>query len=197
MAITLWRSKTGQDDSDKTLLKVISITCESAVLPLTTLLAAVIIYQAHPVSFFLFLESTSSHPRFQRKGEDNVVLLLVLVTGKLYTLVLLRTLNSRNELRQRFRSHSLGRNSLGNWQWDKSGKSTTTSTLDPAMPGERVSDVRTGSRIPSLVSESIAPNEDVLTVSGRTQEVQFGTPSMDAREKGFNTTGHPSMLKAA
>lgn len=54
-----------------------------------------------------------------QQGQDNLVLLFVLLTGKLYAYCLLRTLNSRTRLRERMKSHDLGRTSLGDWQWNQ------------------------------------------------------------------------------
>jgi hypothetical protein len=55
---------------------------------------------------------------FQRSAY-HLVVFFVLLTGKLYTLGLLRTLNSRVKLRQRMKSHDMGRTSLSDWQWEQ------------------------------------------------------------------------------
>ena len=53
-----------------------------------------------------------------------------MLTGKLYAFVLLRTLNARGNLRQRFKSHDLGRVSLGTrWQWQNDKAATMCTTL--------------------------------------------------------------------
>ncbi|KAJ3873089.1 hypothetical protein F5051DRAFT_506755 [Lentinula edodes] len=51
--------------------------------------------------------------------ESNLVLFFVLLSGKLYSYGLLRTLNSRDGFRLRLNSHNLGRATLSNWQWDQ------------------------------------------------------------------------------
>jgi hypothetical protein len=52
--------------------------------------------------------------------KDHLILFFVLLTGKLYAIGMLYTLNSRVMLRERMRSTDLGRTSLaGTWQWDQ------------------------------------------------------------------------------
>lgn len=58
--------------------------------------------------------------------KDHLVLFFVLLTGKLYVIGMLRTLNSRAKLRERMKSHDLGRTSLGDFQWDRARGSDMT-----------------------------------------------------------------------
>lgn len=55
-----------------------------------------------------------------QRVHDHLVLFFVLLTGKLYVFGMLRTLNSRVKLRERMKSHDLGRTSLENWSWEQS-----------------------------------------------------------------------------
>jgi len=48
---------------------------------------------------------------------DNIVILMLLLSGKFYAYGLLRTLNSRQNLRDRMDSRELGRVSLSEWTW--------------------------------------------------------------------------------
>ncbi|KAJ4469665.1 hypothetical protein J3R30DRAFT_1546591 [Lentinula aciculospora] len=96
---TLWRAKTGLKDSDRVVWSVITLTCESASLPCISMIAAVSLYHS--------------------KKEGNLVLFFVLLSGKLYSYGLLRTLNSRDGFRLRLNSQNLGRATLSDWQWDR------------------------------------------------------------------------------
>jgi hypothetical protein len=53
------------------------------------------------------------------QGEGrHLVLFFLLMTGKFYTLGIMRSLNSRPELRGRMTSDDIGRTSLSDWRWD-------------------------------------------------------------------------------
>ncbi|KAF8897844.1 hypothetical protein BD779DRAFT_405271 [Infundibulicybe gibba] len=93
----LWRSKVGSIETDRIVLHVIHLTWETTALPSICLLTAAILYHGVP----------SAH--------DHLVLFFTLLTGKLYAIGLLRTLNSRMKLRQRMQSRKFGRTSL----WDR------------------------------------------------------------------------------
>ncbi|SJL02059.1 uncharacterized protein ARMOST_05383 [Armillaria ostoyae] len=110
----------------------------------------------------------------------NLLHLFVNIAGKLYVYMLLWTLNYRDELRVRMKSHDLGRVSLGNWQWEQSGSSE-----DPATTLDRPMSFA-GSTASSRLSELIAPNE-VVEASGRTitREAYMSTPNLDSHERGF------------
>ncbi|KAF8974163.1 hypothetical protein BDZ97DRAFT_355 [Flammula alnicola] len=101
LMISLWHSRTGFKEIDKTVVKVIHMTWESAILPSFCMVIAVGLYHARP------------------RMDDHLVLFFVLLTGKFYTFGMLRTLNSRTKLRQRMQSHDFGRTSLSTWQWDQ------------------------------------------------------------------------------
>jgi hypothetical protein len=48
------------------------------------------------------------------------------MTGKLYTLGILRSLNSRPDLRGRMTSDDVGRRSLSDWQWGDESENTVS-----------------------------------------------------------------------
>ncbi|KAF5321232.1 hypothetical protein D9619_000492 [Psilocybe cf. subviscida] len=99
---TLWKSRTGLREIDKTVHRVIFITWESSILPSISMIISAGLYHAAP------------------QRSDHLVLFFVLLTGKFYTFGMLRTLNARIRLRERMKSHDLGRTSLSGWQWDAS-----------------------------------------------------------------------------
>ncbi|KAF8192453.1 hypothetical protein BJ912DRAFT_261608 [Pholiota molesta] len=66
--------------------------------------------------------------------DDHFVLFFVLLSGKFYTFGMLRTLNSRKKLRQRMKSHDLGRTSLSSWQWDRTPPETGYERSEPMEP---------------------------------------------------------------
>jgi len=51
--VALWKSKTGEMTSDRVILKVISLTSESAVLPAICMLIAVSLFFGMPVSRYV------------------------------------------------------------------------------------------------------------------------------------------------
>ncbi|KAJ7577337.1 hypothetical protein C8J56DRAFT_1113329 [Mycena floridula] len=89
-----------------------SITCQTAVLSAASLITAAAFYHAH------------AH------GDDNLIIFFIMLTGKLYTFAVLRMLNSRDRLHQRFSSQDLGRISLGDWH-EKNTVGTMESTANP------------------------------------------------------------------
>ncbi|KAF8913771.1 hypothetical protein CPB84DRAFT_5464 [Gymnopilus junonius] len=110
LSVSLWRSRTGLREVDKTIFKVIHITWESAILPSICMVIAVGLYHAKP------------------RVDDHLVLFFVLLTGKFYTFGMLRTLNSREKLRREIQAHEhgLGRTSLSTWEWDSATLHTAT-----------------------------------------------------------------------
>ncbi|KAI0254854.1 hypothetical protein BJV78DRAFT_1120509 [Lactifluus subvellereus] len=100
LMVYLWRSRTGVDNLDKALHHIITVTWGSAALPSALQIIAVSLYN-----------SKSSESR-------HLVLFFLLLTGKFYTLGILRSLNSRPDLRGRMTSDDIGRRSLSEWQWD-------------------------------------------------------------------------------
>ena len=49
--------------------------------------------------------------------EQTLALFFIIITGKVYALSLMHTINSRRAMRERFKSHDLGRTSLSRFQW--------------------------------------------------------------------------------
>ncbi|KAF8076479.1 hypothetical protein FPV67DRAFT_1664740 [Lyophyllum atratum] len=101
LVTSLWRMKTGLVELDKVLMHIIGISLESSALSSVCMLVAAGLYHASP------------------HQQDHLILFFVLLTGKLYAIGMLHTLNSRAKLRQRMKSNDLGRASLGDWQWDQ------------------------------------------------------------------------------
>jgi hypothetical protein len=100
--------------SDKVIHRVIAITWESAALPSLFTLIAVSVYHVRMVSASGSTEIyVLNHLILLQDSNYHLVRLFVFLTGKLYTIGLLRTLNSRIRLRERLQSHDLGRVSLG------------------------------------------------------------------------------------
>ncbi|KAF9568998.1 hypothetical protein CPC08DRAFT_284333 [Agrocybe pediades] len=134
LMLSLWRSRTGLREADKTVVKVIHITWESAVLPSICMVVAVGLYHAAP-----------------RIG-DHLVLFFVLLTGKFYTFGMLRTLNSRQNLRLSMQSHGLGRTSLGDWDWDQATlRMANERKQSAASTSEVSSNVETRLSLPQVV----------------------------------------------
>ncbi|KAK0487029.1 hypothetical protein EDD18DRAFT_1192900 [Armillaria luteobubalina] len=163
MTAQLLQSKIGVPATDSVVQSVIYIAWESAILPQLSMLTAVIIFHSHESSAL------------------NLLHLFVNIAGKLYVYMLLWTLNYRDELRVRMKSHDLGRVSLSNWQWEQSGSSE-----DPATTLDRPMSFA-GSTSSSRMPELIAPNE-VVEASGRTitREAYMSTPNLDSHERGFS-----------
>ncbi|KAK0468424.1 uncharacterized protein EV420DRAFT_1504367 [Desarmillaria tabescens] len=169
MTMQLLQSKIGVPAADGVVQTVIYVAWESAILPQLSMLAAVIIFHSHARSFIS-----------REANRLNILHLFVNTAGKLYVYMLLWTLNYRDELRVRMKSHDLGRVSLSNWQWDQSGSSE-----DPATTLDRP--MSYASSVPSSrLPESIAPDE-VIEASGRTitREAYMSTPNLDSHERGF------------
>lgn len=56
----------------------------------------------------------------------NLVLFFWLMTGKLYTLGIMRSLNSRPDLRSWMTSVDMGRTSVSDWQWGDEPENTVS-----------------------------------------------------------------------
>ncbi|THV08293.1 hypothetical protein K435DRAFT_6309 [Dendrothele bispora CBS 962.96] len=190
LIFNLWRSKTGQKNSDQVVNSVIWITCISSAMPCITMVCAVSLYHSERGS--------------------NLVLLFVLLTSKFYTFGLLRSLNARRNLRLRMKSHGLGRVSLSTWRWDQMQTQATTivpetpdptsqTTTDKAHPfrvsfgsipprpstrATATSSILTSSRL----EEEIAPHQTSVMASGvspMSPEITFSSPRLDSLERGY------------
>lgn len=143
LMVYLWKSKTGLGYLDKALKHIIGITWESAAIPSILMIISVILYHCKaPV-------------------ERRLSLPFILLTGKFYILGMLRTLNSRPKLRERMKSHDLGRTSLSDWTWNQ--PSTIGNDLpiapDAALPqssvwSSTIGDGRRSSLAPTFSSAS-------------------------------------------
>jgi hypothetical protein len=128
--VWLWQSKTGLDNLDQALDRIVAVTWESAAVPSAFQIIAVSLYDSKSVRSSPEYYSTSQEHRLiyaGRQGESHhLVLFFSLMTGKLYTLAILRSLNSRPELRGRMTSDDVGRRSLSDWQWGNDSENTVS-----------------------------------------------------------------------
>ncbi|KAI9467162.1 hypothetical protein BJY52DRAFT_50917 [Lactarius psammicola] len=108
LMVWLCQSKTGLDNLDQALDHIVAVTWESAAVPSAFQIVAVSLYDS---------KSGESH---------HLVLFFSLMTGKLYTLGILRSLNSRPDLRGRMTSDDIGRRSLSDWQWGSESENTVS-----------------------------------------------------------------------
>ncbi|KAF9478173.1 hypothetical protein BDN70DRAFT_65061 [Pholiota conissans] len=171
LIISLLRSRTGFKEIDKTVVKVVHMTWESAVLPLMCMLIGVGLYHAQP------------------ETDDHLVLFFVLLTGKFYTFGMLRTLNSRAKLRQRMNSQDLGlgRTSLSSWQWDQTPPETQYERSEPVAPTSLVPE----SSLSVVTMKPVSETTDSPSIIGSQNQLAFGSgvqvfnsPPLDAQEKG-------------
>ncbi|KDR83892.1 hypothetical protein GALMADRAFT_683195 [Galerina marginata CBS 339.88] len=173
LMVSLWRSKTGLLEVDKTVIKVIHITWESAILPSICMIIAVGLYHAKPTI------------------DDHLVLFFVLLSGKFYTFGMLRTLNSRAKLRQEMEScaNEIGRTTLSTWEWDQA-------TLHGTSGGRGESAVSTY-EVPVVMDQFDRgspedrtgkglgpPEENVSNLRSFASKVDISTPAMEAQEMG-------------
>jgi hypothetical protein len=141
VVVVLWRCKTGSLQSDKIVHRVIIVAWESAALPAICTIVAAALYHAILVSgIYSSLTALNFQFVFIQYTYDHVVVLLVLQTGKLYTLGMLRSLNMRAKLRQKFRSVDLGgRISLPTVNCDTYSAITSMANNSDPCPDVRVS----------------------------------------------------------
>jgi hypothetical protein len=124
----LWHSKTGVDNLDKALKHIITVTWGSAAVPSAFQIIAVSMYNSESVRLFRYNKRHQAKDRLgvpQGEGR-HLVLFFLLMTGKFYTLGVMRSLNSRPELRGRMTSDDIGRTSLSDWQWDDEHRHSDT-----------------------------------------------------------------------
>lgn len=123
MIRSLWKSRTGLAEIDKTVHRIIFLTWESSILPSILMIISVGLYHAAPVGGYSggFLQKLlyRLYSIYQQRS-DHLVLFFVLLTGKFYAFGMLRTLNARARLHSGMNSHDLGRTSLSSWQWASS-----------------------------------------------------------------------------
>ena len=130
--VWLWQSKTGLVNLDQALDHIVAVTWESAAVPSAFQIIAVSLYDSRSVRSLPEHYSTSQEHWLTityagLQGESHhLVLFFSLMTGKLYTLGILRSLNSRPDLRGRMTSDDVGRRSLSDWQWGNESENTIT-----------------------------------------------------------------------
>ncbi|KZP20163.1 hypothetical protein FIBSPDRAFT_954777 [Athelia psychrophila] len=113
LTVYFWRSRTGLTSSNTVLFKLTAIAWETALLPAISMLTAISLYCSN---------------RNEDGAINQIPYFFFVMTGKLYTVGFLRTLNVRTKLRERLQSQDLGRVSLGNWTWDQAAKDLDNST---------------------------------------------------------------------
>ncbi|KZP04139.1 hypothetical protein FIBSPDRAFT_844333 [Athelia psychrophila] len=119
VTVYFWRSRTGLTSSNTVLFKLTAIAWETALLPAISMLTAI----------SLFCSNRNEDVHYKLQGAINQIpYFFFVMTGKLYTVGFLRTLNVRTKLRERLQSQDLGRVSLGNWTWDQAAKDLDNST---------------------------------------------------------------------
>lgn len=123
---------------------------ESAALPTIAMILAASLYSSKEVT-------TPRH----------LDLFFILLTGKLYTLGILRTINSRVIFRERLASADHGRTSLSDYKWDQPSSNVSSSTPKPLAPDER------------LESVSVSPPSGVLEEGENSRDVTLSTALQD------------------
>jgi hypothetical protein len=115
--VYLWRSRTGVDNLDKALNHIIAVTWGSAAIPSILQIIAVSLYNSDSVRDPLCNGGLPLMTGLSQGESHNLVLFFWLMTGKFYTLGIMRSLNSRPNLRDWMTSDGIGRTSLSDWQW--------------------------------------------------------------------------------
>ncbi|CCM02750.1 uncharacterized protein FIBRA_04858 [Fibroporia radiculosa] len=106
LSFCLWRQRTGVEYLDKTITYVITITWQSAALPCVCMLVGAVLVATEP------------------RGAANLSILFLVSTGKLFTMGILSTLNSRVAVRKRI-SIQLGHPSWSDGPQFATGQSQT------------------------------------------------------------------------
>lgn len=150
---TLWKSRTGLREIDKTVHRVIFITWESSILPSISMIISAGLYHAAPVGDLQPIKRDTLLILSQQRS-DHLVLFFVLLTGKFYTFGMLRTLNARIRLRERMKSHDLGRTSLSGWQWDASSTQVERQSSLLSIPVSVIASIRCYRRPRHLFKEA-------------------------------------------
>ncbi|KZP03371.1 hypothetical protein FIBSPDRAFT_905071 [Athelia psychrophila] len=155
LTVYFWRSRTGLTSSNTVLFKLTAIAWETALLPAISMLTAISLFGSN---------------RNEDGAINQIPYFFFVMTGKLYTVGFLRTLNVRTKLRERLHSQDLGRVSLGNWTWDQAAKDPDNSTR--ASIGSTLVDPT--ARDPSITASTLST------------ENPFTSPHMVAQEQGLS-----------
>ncbi|KAF9781696.1 hypothetical protein BJ322DRAFT_238941 [Thelephora terrestris] len=178
---SLWKFRSGIAHLDKTLSWITRTVLSSALLPSVFIIVAAALnrtYSADP-------SSARNHP-----FEQTLSLFFIVITGKVYALSLMHTINSRQAMRERFKSHDHGRTSLSRFQWSEpqtlvdannpnvpeTSTNAVSSGLNQDMPPVR----RTASSVTSNYKQAVSPRTvsgepplRSVTVNSRLREVDF------------------------
>ncbi|KAI0650549.1 hypothetical protein C8Q79DRAFT_392117 [Trametes meyenii] len=153
LSVSLWRNRTGLQHLDRTLTHIIFITFESAALPTACMVLSAIIYcvrdatgapsfpSPSPLSTSTSTAGSGAaaapHPPHVHMAPSlHLDLFFAILTGKVYTLGILRTLNSRTQFRAGLHTSHLGRRSLTGWDWATADTDTGGGGGEGAAGGE-------------------------------------------------------------
>ena len=93
--------------------------------------------------------------------QQSLALFFIIVTGKVYALSLMHTINSRQAMRERFKSHDLGRTSLSQFRWSQ----PLTLVGSSGLPALEVSGPRSAkrARVSILTQPHTKPNATAVS----------------------------------
>ncbi|KAI9056501.1 hypothetical protein FKP32DRAFT_1682437 [Trametes sanguinea] len=124
LSVSLWRTRTGLRHLDRTLNHIIFITFESAALPTACMLfsAAIFSVREYGPEGAPIPDPAAASAQLMSKRSLHLDLFFAILTGKVYTLGILRTLNSRTQFRAGLHTSNLGRRSLTGWDGAAQGE---------------------------------------------------------------------------
>ncbi|KAK7054161.1 hypothetical protein R3P38DRAFT_3254766 [Favolaschia claudopus] len=173
----LFKSKTGVDNSDSVINRVILLTLQTAILPSISMTTALVLLHVLP-----------------RPGQnDDLALFFILITAKFHAIGLLRTLNARARLRQRIGSTDLGRTTLSQWTWDQDEPTREQTTSQPDFvrrlptslnPTATLVDPGESSPYTADIQYASIPPDQMSCPESPSQHVHFSSPLLDQFERG-------------
>ncbi|KAK7061991.1 hypothetical protein R3P38DRAFT_3166980 [Favolaschia claudopus] len=173
----LFKSKTGVDNSDSVINRVILLTLQTAILPSISMTTALVLLHVLP------------HPG----QNDDLALFFILITAKFHAIGLLRTLNARARLRQRIGSTDLGRTTLSQWTWDQDESTREQTTSQPDFvrrlptslnPTATLVDPGESSPYTADIQYASIPPDQMSCPESPSQHVHFSSPLLDQFERG-------------
>ncbi|OSD04651.1 hypothetical protein PYCCODRAFT_1466107 [Trametes coccinea BRFM310] len=183
VSVSLWRTRTGLRHLDRTLNHIIFITFESAALPTACMLFSAAIFSVReygpegaPVS-----DTAAANAQLMSKRSLHLDLFFAILTGKVYTLGILRTLNSRTQFRAGLHTSNLGRRSLTGWDGDAHGEQQAAGGQECSCAPQQDGRVRRGSGVDMASRDRHGTqdpyersSEDTLRVGPEMGQVDFG-----------------------